>query len=104
VVHRALGATVAAVVTTAMAGVRAEDEAAEEDRADDEYDACDDADPRGDLGEPAGLADDDRLGCRRRGWRGAGLDGSGLGFGRRRCFAHEVDDDRLGEVPVMNRL
>ena len=66
-------------------GMRAEDEAAEEDDRDDEDDASDDADPSGDRGEPrtARLAlDVGGLWRRRRWWLPrAPLAGSGVDVG-----------------------
>jgi hypothetical protein len=113
-VHLPATAMVAATTTPVMAtpGVRAEDEAAEEDDGDDEYGACHDADPRGDGGEPARpavvlvlvLVRRKRRRCRGNGRRRRGFDGTGRWFGGRGCFAHVSDDGRGSEVLVMNCL
>jgi len=71
-----LGGVIPAVVlvpaVVAAAGMRAEDEAGEEDRRDDEHDAGDDADPSQHLVELAGLVFD-----------------RGGGHGGDRCYGRE---------------
>jgi hypothetical protein len=113
-VHLPATAMVAAAATTPVMstpGVRAEDEAAEEDDGDDEHGARHDADPRGDGGESARLAVvlvwrrrwRWSRGCRRNGRR-RGFDGTGRWIGGRGCFAHVPDDGRGSEVLVKKRL
>jgi len=112
-VHLPATAMVAAAATTPVMstpGVRAEDEATEEDDGDDEHGARHDADPRGDGGEPARPAPVLVLVWRRR-WRRhwglgrrRGFDGAGRWFGGRGCFAHVLDDRRGSEVLVKKRL
>jgi hypothetical protein len=105
--------TVATVTVMSTSGVRAENEAAEEDDGDDEHGARHDADPCSDGGEPArpAVADVPVLvwrKCRRRRCRGLGrrrgVDRAGRWFCGRGCFAHVSDDGRGFEVLVMNRL
>jgi hypothetical protein len=96
-----IAVTPAAVMAT---GMRAEDEAREEDRADDEDDTCHDADPGSHRGEAAVAWRLDSCGrwCGGRG-RGGG-DGVGRGFGGRRCFTHDSEHASDVDVPVMNPL
>jgi hypothetical protein len=102
--------TVATVMVMSTPGVRAENEAAEEDDGDDEHGARHDADPCRDSGEPARPPVVDVLvwrKCRRR-CRGLGRrrggDGAGRWFCGRGCFAHVSDDGRGFEVLVKNCL
>ncbi|MDT5288170.1 MAG: hypothetical protein QOF88_3059 [Mycobacterium sp.] len=111
-VHLPATAVVAATATTpvmAAAGVRAEDEATEEDDRDDEHGACHDADPRGDGGESARPAlvlvwRRRWRRCRGNGRRRRGFDGTGRWFGGRGCFAHVPHGGRGSEELVMNCL
>jgi hypothetical protein len=110
-VHLPATAMFATTPVMAAPGMRAEDEAAEEDDGDDEHGARHYADPRGDGGEPARPAPvlvrvlvrrwrrDWGLGRRRR-----GFDRAGRWFGGRGCFAHVPDDGRGSEVLVKKSL
>ena len=59
--HHAAGATLVlhaiavAVVTVITPGVNAEEEAGEEDHRDDEYNPCNNSDPRQNLADPANV-------------------------------------------------
>jgi hypothetical protein len=100
VVDRHFAATVVAA-TVVAAGMRAEDEAGEEDHGDDEDDAGHDADPCGHRSEPAVAS---RL---RIGWTwlcgGSGRGNrAGLGVRRQRCFTHDLEHASDADVPVLN--
>jgi hypothetical protein len=88
--------------TMVTTGVRAEEEAGEEDDGDDEDATRHDADPGSRCDEAAVPWRFGSCGCwlgrRRRG------DGAGRGFGGRRCFTHETDDASGADVPALNSI
>jgi hypothetical protein len=84
------------------AGMRAEDEAGEEDRTDNEDDTGHDADPGSHRGEPAVAARLCDYGSDRRGFGGGHR--TGCRFGGRRCFTHETDDAAGVDVPALNSI
>jgi hypothetical protein len=97
--HEAVIAT-AMVVTSAVAtGMRAKEEAGEEDRSDDEDHPGDDAYPGSHRGQAAVAVPLNRDGRCGRGF-GRGY-GASCGFGRRRCFAHELEHASPSDVSVM---
>jgi uncharacterized low-complexity protein len=101
--HEAVLATAMVVAAAVVAtGMRAEEEAGEEDRSDDEDHACDDANPGSHRGKAAVAVPLNRDGRCGRGFCGG--HGAGCGFRRRRCFAHDSEHASDVDVPVMNPL
>jgi hypothetical protein len=98
--HEAVIAIAVAPAAVMATGMRAEDEAGEEDNGDDEDDTCHDAHPGGHRGEAAVAWRLDGGGCCGRGFGGGHW--AGRGFGGRRCFTHETDDASGGDVPALN--
>ena len=89
-----------APAAVAATGVRAEEEAGEEDDGDDEDDAGHDADPGGHGGQ-SGVAT--WLNSIYSGWGGGG-NGASRRFKGRGCFAHSPEDAIDADVSVLNCL
>jgi hypothetical protein len=100
--HEAVIAVAVAPAAVVATGMRAEDEAGEEDDGDDEDDAGHDADPGCHRGEAAVTRRLDDGGCWGRGFGGG--HGAGRGFGGRRCFTHETDDASDADVRALNSI
>jgi hypothetical protein len=100
--HEAVIAIAVAPAAVMATGMRAEDEAGEEDDGDDEDDTCHDAHPGGHRGEAAVAWPLDDGGCCGRGF--GGDHGTGRWFGGRRCFAHDSEHASNVDAPALNSI
>jgi hypothetical protein len=100
--HEAVIAVAVAPAAVVATGMRAEDEAGEEDDGDDEDDAGHDADPGSHRSEPAVAVRLCDYGSDRRGFGGGQR--TGCRFGGRRCFTHETHDASGADVPALNSI